>query len=94
MLSSAQRLVEAACEATSPSTNDVEERLKEMYLNLGILVADIVFAAFGLTGRLAGSGIRLADTYILGFLKKKKDGVEKLPSHSPRTASVLGVLTA
>jgi hypothetical protein len=71
MLSSAQRLVEAACEATSPSTNDVEERLKEMYLNLGILVADIVFAAYGLTGRLASAGIRLADTYILGFLKKR-----------------------
>lgn len=71
MLSSAQRTVEAACEATSPSTDDVEEKLKEMYLNLGILVADIVFAAYGLMGRLASAGIRLADTYILGFLKKR-----------------------
>lgn len=71
MLSSAQRTVEAACEATSPTAENVEEKLKEMYLNLGILVADIVFAAYGLTGRLAIAGIRLVDTYILGFLKRR-----------------------
>jgi len=62
--------VEDACSVTEATPEDVVDEVEKMLMSLGILVADLLAAQFGVAGRAASFVTGMTHKYLLGFVAR------------------------
>ena len=70
VVSSLSQLVDDACAVTEADPDDAVGKIENMLLSLGILIADLLATAFGVTGRVASFLVGMARKYLLGFVAR------------------------
>jgi hypothetical protein len=70
VVSSLSQLVEDACSVTEATPENVVDEVENMLMSLGILVADLLAAQFGVAGRAASFVTGMARKYLLGFVAR------------------------
>lgn len=70
VVSSLSQLVEDACSVTEANPENVVDKVENMLMSLGILVADLLAAQFGVAGRAASFVTGMAHKYLLGFVAR------------------------
>jgi hypothetical protein len=68
--SSLDQLLDDACTVAEAEPAEVTEDVENMLMSLGIVVADLVAAYFGVAGRAARFVVGLAHKYLLGFVAR------------------------
>lgn len=69
VVSSAQNVVEDACQLTT-AESQTTQRAEDFLLSIGLFVADLALAQFGVASKLARGATRLADEILLGIFKQ------------------------
>lgn len=70
VVSSLSQLVDDACAVTEADPEEAVNEIENMLLSLGILIADLLATAFGVTGRVASFLVGMARKYLLGFVAR------------------------
>lgn len=70
VVSSLSQLVDDACAVTETDPEEAVNEIENMLLSLGILIADLLATAFGVTGRVASFLVGMARKYLLGFVAR------------------------
>jgi hypothetical protein len=70
VVSSLSQLVDDACAVTEADQEEAVSEIENMLLSLGILIADLLATAFGVTGRVASFLVGKARKYLLGFVAR------------------------
>jgi hypothetical protein len=70
VVSSLSQLVDDACAVTEADPEEAVNKIENMLLSLGILIADLLATAFGVTGRVASFLVGMARKYLLGFVAR------------------------
>lgn len=70
VVSSIDQLVKDACAVVDAEPSAVTEQVENMLLSLGIVIADLIAAFFGVAGRAAAFVTRMAHRYLLGFVAR------------------------
>jgi len=70
VVSSLSQLVDDACAVTEADPEEAVNEIENMLLSLGILMADLLATAFGVTGRVASFLVGMARKYLLGFVAR------------------------
>lgn len=68
--SSIEQLLDDACDVANAQPSEVTEHVENMLMSLGILIADLVAAYYGVAGRAAAFATRMAHKYLLGFVAR------------------------
>jgi hypothetical protein len=68
--SSIDQLLDDACVVAAANPTEVMDDVENMLISLGILVADLVAAYFGVAGRAGAFVTRFAHKYLLGFIAR------------------------
>ncbi|GAB3665081.1 hypothetical protein [Halopiger thermotolerans] len=68
--SSLTQLLDDACKVAHASPDTVTDSVENLLMSLGIFVADLALAKYGLTARIARFATGMAHKYLLGFLAR------------------------
>lgn len=68
VVNSIDHVIDDACRVVGAEPGAVTDAVEDLLLSLGILVADLLLAKFGLVSRIASFGVKRAHTYLLGIL--------------------------
>jgi hypothetical protein len=68
--SSLNQFLDDACTVAETSPDEATDVVEDMLLSLGILIADVVMAKFGVAARAARFTTRIAHKYLLGYLAR------------------------
>lgn len=68
VVNSIDHVIDDACRVVGAEPGAVTDAVEDLLLSLGILVADLLMAKFGLVSRVASFGVKRAHTYLLGVI--------------------------
>lgn len=68
VVNSIDHVIDNACRIVGAQPGAMTDAVEDFLLSLGILVADLILAKFGLVSRVASFGVKRAHTYLLGII--------------------------